>query len=71
MTPNTVLASSAFGCAFAEDFVRGADETVHVVVEVAPGIDSHGVAIGEITDVFGKLARLRHSGPTNQQRDDE
>jgi hypothetical protein len=53
-----------------QDLVRGADEAVHVMVEIAPGIDLHGIAIGKFTDIFGKLAWLRHISSANQQWDD-
>jgi len=40
------------------------------LVEIAPGIDLHGIAIGKFPDIFGKLAWLRHVGSADQQRDD-
>jgi len=40
------------------------------VVEVASGIDVHGIAIGKVADAVGKLLRVRHVGIADQQGDD-
>jgi len=41
-----------------------------VVIEIAPGIDVDGVAVGEVADAVGKLSRVRHVGLADQQRND-